>query len=230
MVFDGGVLILNTFGTVVAAEPERPEILGQDWSNRAYFRQMVRSPGLVFSDIVTDGPQGLDVIVVAVPITGEQGEFLGAMVGMFRLGATTISAFYGSIVKLRIGESGNTYLVDSSGRVIYHSDADYVGQDFSSQAVVQHVLNGETGAIRTRDFDGRDIVAGFAPVPGMPWGSGHRGKLGHADQLQPGLPAISACAAGVRRVSAGPGCRYRGQADHEPNYRAHRRGSGGGRG
>jgi signal transduction histidine kinase/HAMP domain-containing protein len=170
VVFDGGVLILNTFGTVIAAEPKRPEVLGQDWSNRTYFRQMVRSQKVVFSDIVTDGPQGAAVIVVAVPITGNQGEFLGTMVGMFRLGATTVSAFYGSIVKLRIGQSGNTYLVDSNGRVIYHSDADHIGQDFSSQAVVQQVLNREVGAIRTSDFNGRDIVAGFAPVPGMPWG------------------------------------------------------------
>lgn len=170
VVFDGGVFILNTFGTVVATAPTRPKIMGKDWSNRAYFRQMVRSPGLVFSSILADGPQGQDVIVMAVPITGEQGEFLGAIAGMFRLGATNVSAFYGTIVKLRIGESGHTYLVDSTGRVIYHSDADYVGQDFSHQAVVQQVLNGKTGAIRTHDFNGRDIVAGFAPVPGTPWG------------------------------------------------------------
>jgi signal transduction histidine kinase len=170
VVFDGGVLILNTFGAVVASQPERPEILGQDWSNRSYFRQMVRSPGPVFSNIAPDGPEGADVMAVAVPITGEQGEFRGAMVGMFRLGATAVSAFYGSIVKLRLGESGATYLVDGNGRVIYHSDIGHIGEDFSMQAVVQQVLDREVGAIRTNALDGRDIVAGFAPVPGTPWG------------------------------------------------------------
>ena len=30
VVFDGGVLVLDTFGKVVAAAPERPELLGQD--------------------------------------------------------------------------------------------------------------------------------------------------------------------------------------------------------
>lgn len=170
VVFDGSVLILDPFGTVVAVEPERPDILEQDLSDRNYFRQMVRSPGPVFSDVVTDGPQGAEVIVVAVPITGDQGEFLGTMAGMFRLGATTVSAFYGSVVKLRLGERGSTYLVDGNGRVIYHSEADYIGQDFSTQAVVQQVLTGQVGAIRTQDFGGRDIVAGFAPVPGTSWG------------------------------------------------------------
>ncbi len=30
VVFDGGVVVLNTFGRVVAADPERPGLLGQD--------------------------------------------------------------------------------------------------------------------------------------------------------------------------------------------------------
>jgi signal transduction histidine kinase/FixJ family two-component response regulator/HAMP domain-containing protein len=170
VVFDGGVVILNPFGTVVAAVPERPEILGQDWSNRSYFSHMLRAPGAFFSDVVTDGPQGAEVVVAAMPMIGSQGEFQGTIAGMFRLGETSVSAFYGDIVKLRSGESGSTYLVDGQGRVIYHSNIDYVGQDFSTQTGVQQMLQGKIGAMRTRDLEGRDIVASFAPVPGTSWG------------------------------------------------------------
>jgi nitrate/nitrite-specific signal transduction histidine kinase len=170
VVFDGGVVILDTFGTVVATEPERPEIVGQDWSSRNYFREMVRAQQPAFSDIAPDGPQGAEVIALAVPIGGAEGEFLGAMVGMFRLQATAFSAFYGGIVKLRLGESGNMYLVDGNGRVIYHSEPEHIGEDFAELGVVQQVLSGKVDAQRTRDFDGQDIVAGFAPVPGTPWG------------------------------------------------------------
>jgi signal transduction histidine kinase/HAMP domain-containing protein len=169
-IFDGGVLILDTFGKVIAAEPERPEALGQNWSDRSYFKQILHAREPVFSDIVADGPDGADVIVVAVPIIGPQDEFLGIIAGMFRLGATTVSDFYGRIVKLRFGESGRAFLVDGEGRVIYHSDPGRVGEDFSSQSVVQQALNGQVGAIRIRDFQGRDILAGFAPVPGTTWG------------------------------------------------------------
>ena len=169
-VFDGGVLILSNQGTVVAAEPERTEILGQNWSNRSYFRHMLRLPRSVFSDIVADGPQGAEVIVVGVPIKGDQGQFLGLMAGMFRLGATATNPFYRDIARLSIGESGSTYLVDSAGRAIHHSDPDLIGDSLSSQATVQQVLAGEVGALRTRDVEGRDIVASFAPVPGTPWG------------------------------------------------------------
>ena len=174
-VFDAGALILDTFGTVVAAEPERPEVLGQNWSDRTYYRQMLRSqilgsPGLVFSDIVAEGPGGAEVIVVAMPITGPQGEFVGTIAGMFRVGATTVSAFYGDIIKLRIGESGSAYLVDGNGRLIYHTDTDRIADDVSIQPVVQRVLSGQVGAICTCDSKDQDIVASFAPVPGTSWG------------------------------------------------------------
>jgi PAS domain S-box-containing protein len=169
VVFDAGVVVLDQRGRVVAAEPERPDIIGQDWSGRSYFRQIVRSMGPVFSDIVADGPQGAQVIGLAVPISSDQG-FRGTLVGMFRLGASSFSAFYGGVVKLRIGDNGSTYLVDSTGRVIFHPDAARIGSDASALAAVQSVLRGQAGTLRTDDLEGRAILASFAPVPGTPWG------------------------------------------------------------
>lgn len=132
-VFDGGVVILDTFGTAVAVEPEQPEILGQDWSNRPCYSTALRSQTRgssepIFSDILANKAQGAEVVSIAVPITGEHGEFQGVIVGMFRLGATAVSSFYGDIVRLRIGEAGSAYLVDGNGRVIYHSDVDLIGE------------------------------------------------------------------------------------------------------
>ena len=64
---------------------------------------------------------------------GTQGEFRGIAAGMFRLGAPTVSALYGSIVKLRLGGGEIAYLVDHNGRVLYHADSDRIGEDFSGQ-------------------------------------------------------------------------------------------------
>ena len=168
-VFDAGVLILDTFGTVTAIHPYRPDIVGQDWSDRTHFRQMLRSPGPVFSDVLYDGPQGTEVIEIAVPISGDQGEFLGSMIGMFSLRATSISAFYGGILSLRIG-NGRSYIVDGNGKVLYHDDPNQVGADFGTQQPVTQVLLGEVGAIRTQDLEGTDILSAFARVPGTSWG------------------------------------------------------------
>ena len=174
-VFDSGVVILDTFGTVTATEPERTELLGLDWSDRAYYREILRAkiagtPLPVLSDIVTSGLDGTEVLVVAVPIAGDEGQFLGVIAGKLGLGAPAVSALYGDLGKLNLDDHGSAFLVDGTGRVIYHSDSNRIGDDLSSQAVVQAVLAGAADVVRTRDDGGQEIVASFAPVPGTSWG------------------------------------------------------------
>jgi nitrate/nitrite-specific signal transduction histidine kinase len=169
VIFDGGVLVLDNFGVLVAALPKRPEDLGQDWSSREYFRQIVHTSRPVFSNILPDGPEGAEVIVAAVPIRSGQGELIGVLVGMFRTGVREVSAFYGGIVKQRISESGSIYIVDSLGRVIYHQDSAQIGEDISSNNVVQVALAGGAGAIRSKDEAGTMIVASYAPIAGTTW-------------------------------------------------------------
>ena len=64
---------------------------------------------------------------------------------MFRLGAASASAFYGGIVKLRLGENGSTYLVDGAGRVIYHPDESLIGADLHTQPVVHAGIERTSG-------------------------------------------------------------------------------------
>ena len=175
LVFDQGVVVLDTFGEVVATQPEFPERLGQDWSGRTYFREIVHnqsvgygSPDPIFTNIINDENDGPGIIVVAVPILGDRGEFFGSALGLFSL--SSVNSFYGRIVKLRLGGTGSTYLVDGNGSVIYHSDTGQIGADFSNLPSVHRVLERQAGNIRTGDFEGTDIVASFAPVPGTPWG------------------------------------------------------------
>ncbi len=167
--FDGGVVVINNFGAVIAAEPERPQIMGQNWSDRDYYRQMLRGPDTVFSNIVTDGPDGAEVIVAAAPITGKQGQFLGLIAGMFRLDTTAGGSFYNNMTKLRLGDGGSAFVVDGNGRVLYHTDPGQIGRSFADRETVRRALAGQTDAVRARDRDNREIVAGFAPIPGAPW-------------------------------------------------------------
>lgn len=169
MVFDGGTLILDPLGKVVTTQPEQPDLEGQDWSNRIFFRQILHNGVPTFSDIIPGGKKYPEVLAVAVPILNDKNEFRGTLVGMFQLGAGSSSAFYGGIVKLRLGESGSTYLVDNTGRVIYHPDDRLIGSDWHDQADVQQVLKGQMGYLRMHNSQGLDILATFAPVPGTPW-------------------------------------------------------------
>ena len=89
---------------------------------------------------------------------------------MFKLGPTAVSALYGSIVKLQVADARNAFVVDGQGRVIYDGDFSRIGRDVSAEPAVQQVLAGRSDAIAARTADGSSLVAGFAPVPGTPWG------------------------------------------------------------
>ncbi len=174
LVFDAGVLVLDSGGWVTLAQPEQPELIGQNWSDRSFFRETIRSGGLssapAFSNVLQVGQANAQVIAVAVPILNAQQNFRGVLVGMFRLGASNYSAFYGGIVKLRLGEAGSPYLVDKSGWVIYHPDETQIGSDYHTQPVVQQVIRRQAGYLRTFDSSGEEILASYAPIPGTPWG------------------------------------------------------------
>jgi GAF domain-containing protein/HAMP domain-containing protein len=172
--FDAGVLILDALGRVVTTEPERAEIVGQRWSDRPYYLGMVDAEKddaakPIFSDIVTDGPGGSPVIVVAVPLTDHQGQFQGLVAGMFRVSTMGASALYGGL-ELGSGESHSAYVVDGQGLVVYHTDPVRIGDDLSAHEVVREVLKGAAGAVRTRDVEDQDVVSSFAAVPGTSWG------------------------------------------------------------
>lgn len=172
--FDAGVVALDNYGRVVAALPGRPDIVGRDWSDRAYFRAVVRSGQPAFSDVTPDGADGVNVIALAAPVTNDAGEMLGALAGMFRVGATTTSALYGSVIRLRAAAGVETALIDSHGVTIYHSDFDRVGARAddapAAQATAVAAVNaGESGARRITS-EGETVVSSHAPVPGTSWG------------------------------------------------------------
>ena len=173
--FDAGVLILDTFGMVVAAEPERPGIPGLNWSDRAYYREALRSAisgsaKPVISNMVSDGRHHEDVIVVATPIAGNQGQFLGLLVGMFSMEMLKQGPLGESFSELFPSSRGRTLLIDGHGRPLFTSISKSHRENALDHEFTQRALSGEVGAIRASNADGQAVVASFAPVPGTPWG------------------------------------------------------------
>ena len=169
MTFDAGVIALDNYGRVLTGQPDRPDLARQDWSDRQFFRDVLHNQAPSFSDVMPDGVDGTNVVIVAVPVTNDSGEMLGALAGQFRIGATTTSALYGSIIRLRAALGVETIVVDNNGVAIYDSDIDLVGKNARSSPAVAAINSGESGAIRG-DNNGRAVVASHAPVPGTPWG------------------------------------------------------------
>lgn len=175
--FDGGVVLLNNLGRVVNTLPDRPVLVGDDWSNRAYFRQIIQNPSrAAFSDIAAEAPIGgegpaadNEALSVAVPVFSAGNELRGVLVGMFQLGPASLNPFYGTLLRLRLDRKGDAHIVDGNGRVIFATDVAIAGQSFRDHPVAELALGGGSGARRTRTADGDEVLASYSPIPGTGW-------------------------------------------------------------
>lgn len=165
---DGGIIILNASGFVSVTEPLRPDLNGQDFSQEPYFKDAQALRTSVFSDIIKEPGSGEDIIVIAVPIEKPNGEFVGVLAGRFYLSFQRLGQ---EIQKLKVGEQGTAYLVDRTGRLIYHPISALIGKDFSEREAVQQLKQGQlAGAVTSRVNGQPDTVEGYAVVEVTGWG------------------------------------------------------------
>ena len=166
--YDGGIIILNDEGFVGVTRPFRPDLIGQDFSQEPYFTQARAFPNnpFFFSDIIKEPGTDEDIIVITVPILNADGQLMGVIAGRFYLSFQRLGQ---EIQKLRVGEEGIAYLVDRTGRLIYHPSSRLIGTDFSQREAVEQLQSGAgVGAITTQKNPG--TVEGYAVVDVTDWG------------------------------------------------------------
>jgi signal transduction histidine kinase len=165
---DGGIIILDAKGFVSVTEPLRPDLIGQDFSQEPYFKEALALRTSTFSDIIKEPGSGEDIIVIAVPIEKSNGDFVGVIAGRFYLSFQRLGQ---EIQKLRVGEEGTAYLVDRTGRLIYHPISNLIGTDFSSREAVKQLQQGDlVGAVTSRENGQPNTVEGYAVVEVTGWG------------------------------------------------------------
>ena len=168
-VFDAGTVVYNTDGQSLWPQRSADEQRGIEFPAPSEFDRVRRTLRPAFSDVFRDAISGDDVILVGVPILGSDNQFRGVLAGMFTIRYSLVGAMHAEALELKAGRTGFAYLVDGNGRVIYHQDGSLVGESLADAEPVARATGGETGALVTKDATGRDIVAGFAPVPGTSW-------------------------------------------------------------
>ncbi len=162
--FDGGLVVLDPEGWVLAATESLRFAVGQNWIDRPYAQPVIGVP-FRYSNLLNPGPSGLPTLALAVPLPRPDNAS-ATLIGLLELDH---SPFYAAISHaMRDWTDGDLYLVDGGGEVIYPRAAHLAQAEV--QAGVQRVLNGQHGSILMRRSDGGRALIGFAPVAGTPWG------------------------------------------------------------
>ena len=160
------VTIYNPLGTVLATSPETLQIKGKTL-NSAAAKESLRTQGPVISQAYMSTAGNL-IVFISQPIFSAQGDYLGAVGGSIYLQQE-------SMLDKLLGEhfyrdGSYLYVVDKSKRIIYHPQADRVGQTITDNPVIDAVVAGASGNAVLSNSQGVAMLAGYAPVPSAGWG------------------------------------------------------------
>lgn len=155
--------ILNKEGKIIAVAPStnhaKGKILAGLTANKNH-KPYVSMPYLA--------PTGREVIVISQPIFSENKEYLGLIGVSIYIHESNV---FDTILGQHYYKDGSyVYVVDPTGRVIYHQDKSRINEDASTNKVVQHALKGEDGAQYVINSRGIEMLAGYSPVPLARWG------------------------------------------------------------
>lgn len=165
--FSGGVVVTDPDGVPLAARPAGWQPSLHPIPELAPFQAALIAEEPVFSDVLRDPASGKPMVVMALGLQDDDGQFAG--VGLAGMLLENLP-FGQSIRNLGDGDEEFAYLVDSSGRAIFHPDAGLVAQELSDRPVVTSVIAGQTGGMVWTAPTGERLVQGYAPVPGTGWG------------------------------------------------------------
>ena len=102
---------------------------------------------------------GLPVVALAVPVS-TRGVVRAVYVGFFRADNNPLETYN---LRLRYGQTGKSFLIDSNGGVIASSVAGLVGTKLSITPVTRALATGRHGFLEYND-GGKAMVASFSPI------------------------------------------------------------------
>ncbi|SPU49947.1 GGDEF domain-containing protein [Bordetella trematum] len=154
--------VLNAQGVVVADSALTGESIS---SGLPMMADLGRAP--MISEPYRASASGRWQVTLSQPIFSEDQQLNGYLVGTIYLHApNAVRTILGAPKEL---SAGYAYLVDRSGVVIYHPEAEREGER-AINAAVDAVKRGEHGALRFTNRRGVDMLGGFAPVSSTGWG------------------------------------------------------------
>ena len=161
-IFTGGVSLLDLDGRVLWSEPSDPVLLDSVFRDWARVRERIALSPDAGHLFLAPSPGDGDVLVV-VPLVGQQGERVGALVGAI---PTTGSEMEAVLSERLPSSTGSTHVVDATGLVVGSTDPTRRGErlPYWTPSDVQKA----TG-VEVRLSGANEILTGVASVPTSGW-------------------------------------------------------------
>lgn len=135
-------------------------------SERDYFKAIKSGSDFSISGVLVSKADGSAVSIICVPIKNAQGQLIGTLASSIPLNFVSEM-----IDKVKIGETGYSFITDKEGKVLAHRDQTYVKEqtDMNGLLPVQLALKQQSGTI-LYELKGESLLSGYSFVPITGWG------------------------------------------------------------
>ncbi len=157
--------VVSPQGKVLATSTTNHDLLGQQLRSEAARDALASQRPTVSPPFM--GRNERWMILYTYPIFSKDDRYLGFLGGTLYLHEhNALDHLLGQ--HFYLGES-SLYVVDRNGTLIYHPDRSRLGRAVPDRGAFASALRGETGEMHFADEQGREMLAGYAPVPSMGW-------------------------------------------------------------
>ena len=163
------VLVTDGKGMVIA-DSQQGKNKGMSLANREYF-QIAREGKPNISPPVKSKLTGKPIVVVAAPIQGLDGGFVGVVANLLKTDDLSQK-----VTSTKVGSTGYPWMVDKTGLVVAHPVEKHIlntnlAKSPGMEEIMRQMLAGRSG-VGTYVFQGLHKIAGYAPVPLTGWAVG----------------------------------------------------------
>lgn len=160
------VSIVDKDGEILAISPETLALKGKILDSVGGREALKKREAFISQPYV--GLTGRLIIFLSYPIFDSEGDYLGLIGG-------TVYLKEENMLQQVLGEhfykdGSHVYVVDKSGRIIYHQDPRRVNDSALDNVVVQQLIAGKSGAMEVVNTEGVEMLAGYATIPMADWG------------------------------------------------------------
>jgi len=115
------------------------------------------------------GTSGQLLTLISAPIFDQETKSYEGLIGG-AIDMDRANVLKGILGTHEYDDQSYVYVVDSEGRIIYHPNADRIGDDVSSNEIVTQVLLENEGTMISKNLAGEEFFAGYAYVESTGWG------------------------------------------------------------
>jgi len=158
-VYDGGIYFVDQHGIVFKSQPERPELIGQDWSDTSQFRFVRDNPPGAgpITNIQSIGTDNAGAVCVIWPMHDTLSEFIGAGYYCLAINPNEQNTLYTTLNQMSLGQ--NVYILDGNQHIVFSPNIAQLTKDLSKENSIQELLRSESRSIRFQDGQEDKVVS-----------------------------------------------------------------------